>query len=71
MATRPPSQRTFWVFIITLPFWTNLLIRTYAMFVILRDEGFANWTLAWFWNQGSTLAALDGLQPFPAYQPLE
>ena len=32
MATRPPQQRNFWVFLITLPFWTNLLIRTYAMF---------------------------------------
>lgn len=42
MATRPPSQRTFWVLIITLPFWTNLLIRTYAMFVILRDDGIIN-----------------------------
>lgn len=42
MATRPPSQRNFWVFLITLPFWTNLLIRTYAMFVILRDEGLIN-----------------------------
>ncbi len=42
MATRPPAQRTFWVFLITLPFWTNLLIRTYAMFVILRDDGILN-----------------------------
>ena len=42
MATRPPSQRNFWVFLITLPFWTNLLIRTYAMFVILRDDGIIN-----------------------------
>jgi spermidine/putrescine transport system permease protein len=42
MATRPPQQRNFWVFLITLPFWTNLLIRTYAMFVILRDDGILN-----------------------------
>ncbi len=42
MATRPPQQRAFWVFVITLPFWTNLLIRTYAMFVILRDDGIIN-----------------------------
>jgi spermidine/putrescine transport system permease protein len=42
MATRPRSQRIFWVFLITLPFWTNLLIRNYAMFVILRDEGLIN-----------------------------
>jgi len=42
MATRPPSQRNFWVFLITLPFWTNLLIRTYAIMLIIRDEGMIN-----------------------------
>lgn len=42
MATRPPSQRNFWVFMITLPFWTNLLIRTYAIMLIIRDEGLIN-----------------------------
>ena len=42
MATRPPSQRNFWVFLITLPFWTNLLIRTYAIMLIIRDEGLIN-----------------------------
>ncbi len=47
MATRPPGQRTLWLFLITLPFWTNLLIRTYAMFIILRDEGLVNNGLIW------------------------
>ena len=28
MATRPPAQRNFWVFLITMPFWSNLLVRT-------------------------------------------
>lgn len=45
MATRPPSQRTFWLFLITLPFWTNLLIRTYAIFVIFANEGVLNGVL--------------------------
>lgn len=48
MATRPANQRNLWLFLITLPFWTNLLIRTYAMFVILRDDGLVNNTLIWF-----------------------
>jgi spermidine/putrescine transport system permease protein len=47
MATRPPSQRNFWVFLITLPFWTNLLIRTYAIMLIIRDEGLINDLLQW------------------------
>ena len=42
MATRPAAQRNFWVFLITLPFWTNLLIRTFAMQLIIRDDGVIN-----------------------------
>ncbi len=42
MATRPPSQRDLWVFLITIPFWTNLLIRTFSMQLIIRDEGLVN-----------------------------
>ncbi len=42
MATRPPETRNLWVFLFTLPFWTNLLIRTYSMLIIIRDEGLVN-----------------------------
>lgn len=42
MATRPPNQRNLWIVLITIPFWTNLLIRTYAWMLILRDEGIIN-----------------------------
>ena len=31
-----------WLFLITIPFWTNLLIRTYAMLLIVRDQGLIN-----------------------------
>ena len=48
IATKPREQRNFWLFLITLPFWTNLLIRTYAMLLIIRDEGFVNISLMWF-----------------------
>jgi spermidine/putrescine transport system permease protein len=42
IATRPPSQRAMWLFLITIPFWTNLLIRTYAINEVLRKEGLVN-----------------------------
>ena len=38
MATRPPEQRNLWVFLITVPYWVNLLIRTLAMLFLIRDE---------------------------------
>ena len=47
MATRPPSQRNFWLFLITVPFWTNLLVRTFAIMLIVRDEGLLNHFLLW------------------------
>ena len=42
IATRPASQRAMWLFLITIPFWTNLLIRTYAINEVLRKEGLVN-----------------------------
>jgi spermidine/putrescine transport system permease protein len=39
IATRPPAQRTAWVFLVTVPYWINLLIRTVSMLFIIRDEG--------------------------------
>ena len=39
IATRPESTRTAWVFLVTVPYWVNLLIRTISMLFILRDEG--------------------------------
>lgn len=45
IATQPPAMRNTWLFLITIPFWTNLLIRTYAMLLILRDQGVINLSL--------------------------
>jgi spermidine/putrescine transport system permease protein len=42
IATRTPSMRTALLFLITIPFWTNLLIRTFAINQIIRNEGFLN-----------------------------
>ncbi|NBZ87010.1 ABC transporter permease subunit [Rhodobacteraceae bacterium CYK-10] len=42
IATRPQRQRALWLFLITIPFWTNLLIRTLAINEIIRAEGLLN-----------------------------
>ncbi len=42
IATRPPKARAGWLFLITIPFWTNLLIRTFAINQIIRNEGVMN-----------------------------
>ena len=42
IATRPAKARAAWLFLITIPFWTNLLIRTFAINQIIRNEGVMN-----------------------------
>ncbi|GIX14738.1 MAG: hypothetical protein KatS3mg118_2697 [Paracoccaceae bacterium] len=40
---RPPGCGwSVWLFLITIPFWTNLLIRTFAIEQIIRNEGVLN-----------------------------
>lgn len=39
IATRPPSQRSVWLFLITIPYWVNLLIRTVSLKFLIRDNG--------------------------------
>jgi spermidine/putrescine transport system permease protein len=47
IATRPPKARAVWLFLITIPFWTNLLIRTFAINQVIRNEGILNAFLLW------------------------
>lgn len=42
IATRPRNQRGLWLFLITIPFWTNLLIRTFAIMEVIRNQGILN-----------------------------
>ena len=42
IATRPRKTRNIWLFLITIPFWTNLLIRTFAILEVIRNEGLVN-----------------------------
>ncbi len=47
IATRPPRARRVLALLVTIPFWTNLLIRTYCWVLILRDQGLVNEVLQW------------------------
>ncbi|MFO1120731.1 MAG: ABC transporter permease [Hyphomicrobiales bacterium] len=85
MATRPPAQRNWWVLLITIPFWSNLLVRTLAIMFIIRDEGLLNGFLMWlgvidkpitmlYTNFAIVLGLLYSFLPFmilPLYSSLE
>jgi spermidine/putrescine transport system permease protein len=45
IATRPSAQKNFWLFMISLPFWSNLLVRTFAIMMFIREKGFVNYIL--------------------------
>jgi len=39
IATRPARTRMVWLFLITIPYWVNLLIRTVSMKFLIRESG--------------------------------
>ncbi|MBN8731039.1 MAG: ABC transporter permease [Acidobacteria bacterium] len=39
---RARTRKTLWLALVTLPFWTSFLVRTYAWMFLLRDTGLIN-----------------------------
>jgi spermidine/putrescine transport system permease protein len=62
--------RPWLLMLVMLPFWTNLLIRTYALMSVLGQNGHINSSLKWLWNGASSAAVFAGQQPFSEFQPL-
>lgn len=48
IANRSEKSKIFWILLITLPTWINMLVRTYAWMGILQDEGLFNRLLGFF-----------------------
>lgn len=46
MALQPERIRNILVFLVTIPFWTNLLVRNYAWILLLRNNGLIDASLA-------------------------
>jgi spermidine/putrescine transport system permease protein len=67
----PPKAKTWLLLAVMLPFWTNLLIRTYALIAVLRNEGYVNQALGWLWKGASGVMAFVGLGGLGDFQPLE
>lgn len=42
IASQPPHTRNRWLFLVIVPFWTSMLIRTYGWIFILRGQGLIN-----------------------------
>ena len=48
---------------VMLPFWTNLLVRTYALIAVLRDQGYVNDGLGALWHAVQPVLGLSDFQP--------
>lgn len=57
----PARWKPVLLLLVILPFWTNLLIRTYALIAVLRSRGYVNFGLEWLHEQASFLFQLVGL----------
>ncbi len=56
---------------IMLPFWTNLLIRTYGLMTLMGEAGYANKGLGALWGGASWLKTLFGMQPLETWEPIQ
>ncbi len=63
----PDKWKPVLLLITILPFWINLLIRTYALLAVFRTNGFVNQALGGVWNTADGVIT-GGAYP---YQPLE
>lgn len=67
----PTNWRPWLLLGIMLPFWTNLLIRTYALMTLMGNNGYANRALGALWDGASWLRTLVGMQPLDAWTPAQ
>jgi spermidine/putrescine transport system permease protein len=72
IAFAPQKWKNPLLLLVILPFWTNLLIRTYAWIAVLRTRGFLNFGLEWVHEKLSVVLAFVGLGGVMGeFQPLE
>lgn len=72
-AFAPPRWKTLLLVAVMLPFWTNLLVRTYALTAMFRTQGFLNFGLEWLWQRIADALAMAGLEGAVggSFHPLE
>jgi len=58
MVLQPPRYRNLLIFLVTIPFWTNLLVRNYAWILLLRNGGLIDSALAWLGLSDAPISVL-------------
>jgi spermidine/putrescine transport system permease protein len=71
IAFAPARWKNPLLLLVILPFFTNLLIRTYAWISILRTRGYLNFALEWVYSKITAILALITGASFAPYEPIE
>ena len=72
IAFAPPRYKLLMLIAVTLPFWINILVRTYALIAVFRVNGFLNGGLAVLWGIGDDLLRAFGFESgIGAFTPLD
>lgn len=71
IAFAPAQYKNLLLLLVILPFWTNLLIRTYAWIAVLRTRGYVNFALEWLHDQLNAVLGIFGVpEPLGTFEPL-
>jgi spermidine/putrescine transport system permease protein len=71
IAFAPAKWKNPLLLLVILPFFTNLLIRTYAWISILRTRGYLNFALEWIYGKITAILTLVTGASFAPYEPIE
>ena len=66
-----PRWKPVLLVLVILPFWTNLLIRTYALIAVLRTRGYINFGFEYVWEGADWLVTGIGLNSLGRYPAME
>ncbi|MFQ5467846.1 MAG: ABC transporter permease, partial [Kiloniellaceae bacterium] len=75
IAFAPDRWKALLLLGLMVPFWINILIRTYALIAVFRTRGYVNFTLEWLWERANGLLNWIGLGDWhllgTRFEPLE
>ena len=75
IAFAPARWKPYLLLALMVPFWINILIRTYALIAVFRTRGYVNFTLEWIWERANGALNLLGLGEYQLlgaqFQPLD
>lgn len=53
LARMEPRRRTLYMVMVMLPFWTSILVKSYAFAIVLGEQGLVNQAMVWLFGGGA------------------